>query len=96
MGIPRMILLVSYIHSICTYYSWGIMNEIESLPITIHLSPLLLKELLTEQSIEAWRVGNYIRIEDRVNNLRYQVSDQVMTLIMIEIQKLQGIKSKTY
>lgn len=33
MGIPRMILLVSYIRSTCTNLSWGIMNEINSLPI---------------------------------------------------------------
>lgn len=48
-----------------------------------------LTGLLKLQALYAGRNGNYIRIEDRVEMLRYRVWDRVMTEIMIQIEQQQ-------
>lgn len=57
--------------------------------MNITLSNPSVAWLLKLQAIYAGRNGNYIRIEDRVESLRYRVWDQVMTEIMIQIENSQ-------
>lgn len=64
--------------------------------LQIPISNKLLQEVLIVQGIDEGRVGNYIRIEDRINNIRYHVTEQVMTLVDAEVRKMQGRKTLTY
>lgn len=53
------------------------------------LSDASLTWLLKLQALYAGRNGNYIRIEDRIERLRYSVWDKVMTEIMVQIEQQQ-------
>jgi hypothetical protein len=46
--------------------------------------------VLKLQAIEEGRCGNYINIDQRVNTLRYLVSDLVMASVLREIRKQQS------
>lgn len=62
----------------------------------INLSDRAVTLLLKVQAIDAWRTGNYSRISDRVDRLRYRVNDLVLTEIMKQIEEQQGQLKLTY
>lgn len=62
----------------------------------INLSDRAVTLLLKVQAIDAWRTGNYSRISDRVDRLRYRVNDLVMTEIILQIEEQQGQLKLTY
>lgn len=57
--------------------------------LNINLSEESLEWLLKLQALYAGRNGNYIRIEDKVDMLRYRVWDRVMSEIMIQLEEQQ-------
>ena len=57
--------------------------------LNINLSDESLEWLLKLQALYSGRTGNYIRIEDKVDMLRYRVWDRVMSEIMLQVEELQ-------
>ncbi len=58
--------------------------------VKLEISDWTFEKLLNLQATEAWRNGNYTRIEDRVNCLRYLVYDRIMTEIMQQVENMQA------
>jgi hypothetical protein len=58
--------------------------------LNIDLSDESVTGLLKLQALYEWRNWNYIRIEDKVDMLRYRITDRVMTEIMLQIEQQQG------
>lgn len=58
----------------------------------IPVSDEVVKEYLKLQAVESWRLGNYTRIDERIDKFRYHVADLVLASLEKEINALQGKK----
>lgn len=58
----------------------------------VQISDEVIAEVLKLQAVEEWRLGNYTKIDERIDKFRYMVSDLVMGSVMKEIHKLQWNK----
>lgn len=57
--------------------------------MNINLSDSVVSQVLKLQAIEEWRLGNYIRIDEKINKLRYLVSELVLASVLREIRTQQ-------
>ena len=55
--------------------------------ITIGLEDKLLHNVLMLQRVEEGKEGNYTRVEGAVSALRYNISDRILTLVMVEVDR---------
>lgn len=58
----------------------------------IPISNEVIQEVLKLQSVEEWRLGNYTKVDERIDKFRFHVSDLVMWAVMKEIHQLQWNK----
>lgn len=62
----------------------------------VEISNWVIKEVLKLQAVEEGRVGNYTKIDERIDKFRYRVSDLVISSVIKEIHKQQNYKLPSY
>jgi len=55
----------------------------------IPISDWVIQEVLKLQAVEEGRLGNYTKVDERIDKFRSHVSDLVMWAVMVEIHRLQ-------
>lgn len=60
--------------------------------VTIWLQKKLLHDMLMLERVEEGKEWNYTRVEEIVSALRYKISDRILTLVMLEVDKQIGKK----
>jgi hypothetical protein len=59
------------------------------MPLHITLSDSVLEKVLILQALEEWRSGNYTRIDEQVDKMRYRVNDLIMGAVFAELHHQQ-------